>query len=203
VLDSNGTNITAAISSGDLGGTIQVRDTQIPAFQNQLDTLANQFATAFNTAQSSGYDANGNPGTALFTVPSTVAGSAAAISLATTDPNAIAASSSASNGGNGNVANLTALQNTNLPSGQSATTMSSNLVYQVGNAAADATAESTAAGTSLTSLQNQQTSISGVSIDQESANLIQYQQAYEAAARVVSTISALFSDTINMIPAGS
>jgi flagellar hook-associated protein 1 FlgK len=203
VIDSNGKNITASISSGDLGGTIQARDTQIPAFQNTLDTLANQFATAFNAAQTSGYDANGNPGAALFTVPSTVAGSAAAISLATTDPNAIAASSSASNGGNGNVANLTALQNSNLPSGQSATTMSSNLVYQVGNAAADATAESTAAGTSLTSLQNQQTSISGVSIDEESANLIRYQQAYEASARVVSTISALFSDTINMIPAGS
>ena len=203
ILDSNGTNITTSISSGDLGGTIQARDTQIPAFQNTLDTLANQFASAFNAAQTSGYDANGNAGTALFSVPSTVAGSAAAISLATADPNAIAASSSAANGGNGNVANLTAVQNSILPSGQSATTMSSNLVYQVGNEAAKATAESSAAGTSLTSLQNQQTSVSGVSIDQESANLIQYQQAYEAAARVVSTISVLFSDTINMIPAGS
>ncbi len=127
-------------------------------------------------------------------------GSAATISLATTDPNAIAASSSAANGGNGNVANLTALQNSLLPSGQSATTLASNLVYQVGDQAANATAEANAASTSLTSLQNQQTSVSGVSIDQESADLIQYQQAYEAAARVVSTIAALFSTTINMIP---
>jgi flagellar hook-associated protein 1 FlgK len=200
VLDSNGTNITSSISGGDLGGTIQARDTQIPSFQKTLDTLANQFATAFNTAQASGYDANGQPGTALFTVPSTVTGSAATISLATTDPNAIAASSSAANGGNGNVANLTALQNSLLPSGQSATTLASNLVYQVGDQAANATAEANAASTSLTSLQNQQTSVSGVSIDQESADLIQYQQAYEAAARVVSTIAALFSTTINMIP---
>jgi flagellar hook-associated protein 1 FlgK len=95
------------------------------------------------------------------------------------------------------------LQNSTLPSGASATTLASNLVYQIGDQTANANAESTAAGTSLTSLQNQQTSVSGVSIDQESANLIQYQQAYEAAARVVSTIAALFSDTINMIPAGS
>ena len=203
VLDASGANITASISSGDLGGTIQVRDTVIPGLQNTLDTLANQFGTAFNNAQTSGFDASGTQGTALFSIPSTVAGSAAGITLATTDPNAIAASSDPIDGGNGNIANLTALENTALPSGQSATAVSASLVYQVGNAAADATAESNAAGTSLTSLQNQQTSISGVSIDEESANLIKYQQAYEAAARVVSTISVLFSDTINMIPSGS
>jgi flagellar hook-associated protein 1 FlgK len=203
VFDSQGNNITSSISSGDLGGTIQVRDTEIPAFQQSLDTLANQFATAFNAAQASGYDAGGHPGAALFTVPSTVTGSAAGIALATTDPDAIASASSATSGGGGNVANLTAVQNATLPSGQNATTMSANLVYQVGNVAANASAESTATGLSLTSLTNQQTSVSGVSIDEESANLIRYQQAYEAAARVVSTIAALFSDTINMIPAGS
>ncbi len=200
VFDSAGNNLTAQISGGDLGGTIQVRDTQLPAFQKTLDTLANQFANAVNQAQASGYDAGGAPGAALFTVPSAVTGSAAAISLATTDPDAIAASGDSSGSGNGNVANLTAVQNAALPSGQSATTVSANLVYQVGSAAADATAESNAAGVSLTSLNNQQTSVSGVSIDEESANLIRYQQAYEAAARVVSTISALFSTTINMIP---
>lgn len=200
VLDSSGDDITASISSGDLGGTITARDTQIPGFQKTLDTLANQFATAFNAVQASGYDANNNQGTALFSVPTAVTGSAAALSLKFTDPNLIAASSDPVNGGNGNVANLTALQNAVLPAGQSATTMSSDLVYQVGNAAADAGAESSAAGTSLTSLQNQQKSVSGVSIDEESANLIRYQQAYEAAARVVSTIASLFSTTMNMIP---
>jgi flagellar hook-associated protein 1 FlgK len=133
-------------------------------------------------------------------VPTAVAGSAASIQLATTDPNAVAASGDTSGGGNGNVVNLTAVQNATLGSGQSATAVSASLVYQIGEAASNATAESNAAGTSLTSLSNQQSSVSGVSIDEESANLIQYQQAYEAAARVVSTISALFTATINMVP---
>jgi flagellar hook-associated protein 1 FlgK len=199
VLDSNGNDITSSISSGDLGGTIEVRDTQIPALQNSLDTLANQFATAFNAAQAQGYDQNGNAGTALFTVPTTVAGSAAAISLATTDPTAIAASSDGTSGSNGNVANLTALQNSPLASGQSATDQSANLVYQIGNLTATATANSSAITQSLSSLTNQQGSISGVSIDQESANLIQFQQAYQAAAKVISTIQTLFDTTINMI----
>jgi len=50
----------------------------------------------------------------------------------------------------------------------------------------------------LNDLTNARESSSGVSVDEESANLITYQQAYEAAARVVSTIQELFSITMNM-----
>jgi flagellar hook-associated protein 1 FlgK len=199
VLDAGGSNITSAITSGDLGGTIQVRDTDLPTLSTALDTLANQFATAFNTAQEAGYDQNGAKGTALFNVSSTVAGSAATISLATNSPTAIAASSDGSTGSNGNVAALTGLQTFVLPSGQDATTAASSLIYQVGNLTANATAESSAVTLSLSSLNDQQSSISGVSIDEESANLIRYQQAYEAAAKVVTTIASLFDTTMNMI----
>jgi len=199
VLDQSGNDITSTISSGDLGGTIKVRDTQIPSLLNSLDTLANQFATAFNAAQASGYDQNGNAGAALFTIPTTVAGSAAAISLATTDPTAIAASSDGSSGGNGNVAKLTALQTSPLASGQSATAQSANLVYQIGSLTQTATTNSTSIQQSLTALNNQQGSISGVSTDEESADLIQYQQAYEAAAKVINTIQSLFETTIDMV----
>ena len=198
VLDSSGTDITSSISSGDLGGTIKVRDTDLSSISSSLDTLASQFATAFNAAQSGGSDQNGVKGANLFTVPTAVAGAAAAITLATTDPTKIAASSDGSSGSNGNVANLTALQNSTLPSGQSATTAVSNLTYQIGNQTSTATAQSAAVSLSLTSLNTQLSSVSGVSIDEESANLIRYQQAYEAAARVVTTISTLFDTTINM-----
>jgi flagellar hook-associated protein 1 FlgK len=202
VLDSGGKDITSSISSGDLGGTIQVRDTDIPGLQSQLDTLANQFATVFNSAQAQGYDQNGNAGTALFTVSSTVAGSAASISLATTDPTAIAASSDGSSGSNGNIANLVAIQSSALPSGQSATAASASLIYNVGELTSQASATSSAVTLSLSSLNAQQTSASGVSIDEESANLIRYQQSYEAAAKVISTIQSLFDTTISMISGG-
>ena len=140
----------------------------------------------------------GNAGAALFTIPTTVAGSAADIKLATTDPTAIAASSDGTSGSNGNVANLTALQTSALASG-SVTSQSANLVYQIGSLTQTATTNSTSIQQSLTALNNQEGSISGVSIDEESANLIQYQQAYEAAAKIVSTIQSLFETTINMV----
>lgn len=199
ILDHSGTDITSAISSGEIGGTLQVRDTQLPSLLNSLDTLANQFATAFNTAQTQGYNQNGASGAALFTIPTTVSGAAAGIKLATTDPADIAASSDGTSGSNGNVTNLTALQNSALASGLSATAQSSNLVYQIGSLTQTATTNSASIKQSLTALNNQQGAISGVSIDEESANLVRFQQAYQAAAKVISTIQSLFQSTIDMI----
>jgi flagellar hook-associated protein 1 len=198
VLDQNGNNITESFTTGDLGGTIQTRDQIIPGLLNQLDTLANQFGNAMNTAQAQGYGSNGSPGQNFFNVPSTVSGSAAGISMAITDPSQIAASSDGTAGSNGNLANLSAVQNNALPSGQSPTEAYAGIVYQVGSLTSNATAESNATAASLLQLNDQLSSVSGVSIDEESANLITYQNAYEAAARVVTTVQALFTVTMSM-----
>jgi flagellar hook-associated protein 1 FlgK len=198
VLDQNGTDITASLSSGDLGGTIQTRDQTIPGLVNQLDTLANEFATKFNAVQAAGFDQNGKAGQDFFTIPATVAGSARAIKMAITDPASIAASSDGSAGSNGNLATFGAVQTTVLPSGKTPGDAYANLVYQVGSLTSNATAESSATSASLLQLNNQRSSVSGVSINEESANLITYQQAFEAAARVVSTIQQLFSVTLGM-----
>ena len=71
-------------------------------------------------------------------------------------------------------------------------------MFQVGNAASNASAQSTAIGQNLLQLTNQQGSVSGVSIDEETTNLIRYQTAYEAAARIVSTIQQLSTVTLDM-----
>lgn len=203
VEDPKGNNITSSLSGGDLGGTIQTRDTTIPGLLTQLDTLANQFGTAFNAVQNTGFDAYGNAGVNFFNVPATVAGSAGAISVSMTDPNQIAASSDQSAGGNGNLTRMSALQTTALAGGQTPGATYANLVYQVGNLTSNATAESSATTASLLQLNNQLSSVSGVSIDEESTNLITYQQAYEAAARVVTTVQSLFQITMAMGTAGA
>jgi flagellar hook-associated protein 1 FlgK len=198
VLDQNGTNITASITGGDLGGSIQTRDQTIPGLLTSLDTLAKQFATAFNAAQADGFNQNGKAGGNFFTVPATIAGSAAGISLALTSPTQIAASSDGSAGSNGNLANFTAVQTAALPAGQTPADAYAGLVFQVGSLTANATAESNATTASLLQLNDQLSSESGVSIDEESTNLITFQTAYEAAARVVTTIQAMFAVTVAM-----
>jgi len=175
-----------------------MRDQVIPGFLNQLNTLASQFATAFNAAQAKGFDSNGNVGGNFFSVSSGTAGAAASLSVAITDPSQIAISSDGSAGSNGNVANLSAALTGSLPSGQSVSNGYANMVFQVGSDASNASSESTAIGQNLLQLTNQQSSISGVSIDEETTNLIRFQTAYEAAARIVSTIQQLSTVTLDM-----
>jgi flagellar hook-associated protein 1 FlgK len=69
-------------------------------------------------------------------------------------------------------------------------------VFDVGEAASNASTQSSAIGQSLLQLTNQQSSVSGVNIDDETANLIRFQTAYQAGARIVSTIQEL--DTVAM-----
>jgi flagellar hook-associated protein 1 FlgK len=198
VLDSNGTDITSTLQGGTLGGSIQTRDQVIPSYLTQLNTLASQFASAFNAAQAQGYDSNGNAGQNFFSVPVNPAGAAAGITVSITDPSQIAISSDGSAGSNGNVANLSAALTNALPSGQTPTQAYSNLVFQVGNDASTSSSQSTAIGQNILQLTNQQSSVSGVSVDEETTNLIRYQTAYEAAARIVSTIQQLGTVTLDM-----
>ncbi len=198
VLDSSGNNVTSSIQGGTLGASITVRDQTIPSYLSQLNTLATQFASAFNAAQAKGYDSNGNTGQAFFSVPSSGTGAAAGLAVAITDPSQIAISSDGSAGSNGNVANLSAALTAALPSGKSPAQSFSDLVYQVGNDASNANTQSSAIAANLLQLTNQQSSVSGVSIDEETTNLIRYQTAYEAAARIVSTIQALSAVPLDM-----
>lgn len=197
VIDSQGNNITSAIQGGTLGGAIQIRDQVVPGYLTQLNTLATQFGNALNTAQAAGFDSNGNAGQNFFTIPAGN-GAAAGITVALTSPSQIAISSDGTPGSNGNVANLSAALTTALPSGQSVEQGYSSLVFQVGNDTSNASTQSTAIGNNLTQLTNQQSSVSGVNIDEETTNLIRYQTAYEAAARIISTVQALSTVTLDM-----
>ena len=135
-------------------------------------------------------------------VPANPADAALRHQRAISDPSQIAISSDGSAGSNGNVANLSAALTNALPSGQTPAGSYASLVFQVGNAASNASTQSTAIGLNLQQLTNQQGSVSAVSIDEETTNLIRYQTAYEAAARIVSTIQQLNTVTLNMGTSG-
>jgi flagellar hook-associated protein 1 len=194
---SQGNDITSTLSSGALGGLIQVRDQKIPALLTSLDTLASGLSTAFNSANSTGFDLNGSNGGALFTAV-VGAGSAADIGVAITDPALIAASSDGSAGSNGNLANLSAIQNQTIIAGATPTTYYGNIVFSVGNDVSNGTAELQSSKLVLQQLQDQRGSISGVSLDEEAANMTRYQQAYDAAAHIVTTVNQMLETVINM-----
>jgi flagellar hook-associated protein 1 FlgK len=192
-------DITSTLSGGSLAGLIQVRDQEIPSISASLDQLAGGLATSLNAANAQGKDLNGKVGGDIFeTPPANDKGAAATMTVTMTDPSGIAASSDGSVGSSGNLANLEAVANADLANGQTPVESYATLVGQVGSDTSNTSADADASATILRQLKDQNGSVSGVSVNEEAANLIEYQTAYQAAARVVSTVNALLSDTVNL-----
>lgn len=193
-------DITDAVTGGSLGGLIQIRDQEIPAVQSSLDQLAAGLATNINAANNQGYDLNGvQPAGNIFVPPpQNGVGAAATLAVATTDPAAIGASSDGTPGSNGNLTALAAVATTPLANGQTPINSYSSIVFKVGNDTSNTSADADAASLILQQLQDQRGSVSGVSLDEEAANLIQYQTAYQAAAKVVSSVNSLLLDAVNL-----
>jgi flagellar hook-associated protein 1 FlgK len=96
------------------------------------------------------------------------------------------------------MSNDTVLGQFNSTSGKTPANAYASLVFNIGNAASNASTQYTALGKSLLQLTNQQSSVSGVNIDDETANLIRFQTAYQAGARIVSTIQQLNTVALDM-----
>jgi len=195
---SQGKDITATLNGGKLGGLLAVRDTTIPGVIASLDDLATGITANFNAAHHNGFDLNGGAGLDFFDPAASGSGAAHNFSVLITDPAAIAASSDGSPGSSGNIANLLAVQTTNLPSGKTPGDAYAGLVFTVGDRTAQVQAESTASSLSLQQLQDQRQGISGVSVDEEATNLIRYQHAFAAAARIITTVDEMTQTVIAM-----
>lgn len=192
-------DITGSLTGGSLAGLIQIRDHEVPDLGTSLDQLAAGLATNLNAANAQGTDLNGAAGGNLFVPPPVDSvGAAATLRVNITDPALIAASSDGTTGSNGNLAVLSAVATTALANGQTPIDSYSSIVFKVGNDTANTSADADASNLILQQLQDQRGSVSGVSLDEEAANLIQFQAAYQAAARVVSAISSLLSDAVNL-----
>lgn len=196
---AQGTDITANIASGQLGGLLQVRDNKIPMLLSGLDTLASGLSSAINAANQGGFDLNGNPGGNLFSIPpASGTGAAESMSVVMNDPALIAASSDGSAGSNGNMQALTGVDSQPVAGGQTPTDYYSNIVFSVGSDVANATADQQASQLILQQLQDQRGSISGVSLDEEASHLVLYQQAYDAAARIITAINEMMEEVVHL-----
>jgi flagellar hook-associated protein 1 len=200
---AQGVDITSSLTGGELGGTLQARDQAIPAVETQLDNLAAGLGSAFNAQSAAGFDLSGAPGGNFFVPfvqpsPGSNAGAAAQFGVAITDPSKIAASSDGTAGSNGNALALAALQNQPLVDGQTVTGYYASMIGSIGSQAANALSQQQAEQLVVQQLQNQQASVSGVSLDEEAANLVQFQNAYDAAARVFSIVDQLTQTAISL-----
>lgn len=153
-----------------------------------LDDLATDFADAVNAVQAGGHDLNGSAGAAMF------AGSdAASLTVALTDGAQIAAATPGSGKqGNGNLAVLAGVRTSGGFEGRLTTLQSAT-----GAAIAARRTVIDAQGAIHDNAVAARDAVSGVNLDEEAVNLLRFQQAYQASARVIQvareTLDTLFA----------
>ena len=199
VVSAAGLDLTSSLTGGALGGLIVARDHDLPQVSSALDSLAYAIGTAVNTQNQVGLDANGNPGGKVFNLPASLAGASSTISIATLDPNALAAA--AVGEGSSGSTNATALNNlTNVPlvNNQSASGFYASFLTQLGSTVSRVADQNTTQRASLTQLTTYQSSQSSVSLNDEAANLTRYERSFDAAAKIFAIVDQLMASALNL-----
>ncbi|MFJ5300313.1 flagellar hook-associated protein FlgK [Pseudomonas sp. NPDC088368] len=83
--------------------------------------------------------------------------------------------------------------------GTSISGANSNMITAVGSKASQAKDDATATTAVLTQAKSARDSVSGVSLDEEAANLVKYQQYYTASSQIIKAAQAIFSTLINSL----
>jgi flagellar hook-associated protein 1 len=201
-LDGNGnaTIITDAVSGGELGGEIEVRDDLIPSYRNQLDELATAIMETVNSLHTSGYDLDGASGISFF-VGTGAAGMAVNSAILDNPELIAAASSSAEASSDGSIATAIAELQDSLALDDGTTTISdyySALVTKIGTAVQTADTRYETQSNAIALYQNLRDAVSSVSLDEEQTKLLMYQNAFEAAAKVMTVLDELMQTVIEM-----
>ncbi len=200
VLSSSGADITAQITSGQLGAELDDNNNVLPSYVSGLNTLAQSLADQVNTALNNGIDENGAaPVTNLFSYNAT-SGAALTLTVNPLTPDQLAAASPGAPGGNGNALALAALANATVVNGYTFAQSYGNLGSQVGSDLSAAQNNSTTDQSLLSQAESLRQQISGVSLDTEAENLLQYNRSYDAISKMLGVLNSLSLDIVNLLP---
>ncbi|ALC86355.1 flagellar biosynthesis protein FlgK [Bacillus sp. FJAT-22090] len=175
-----------------------------PEMLAKLDKMALAFAEKFNEVHRGGTDLNGDVGKNFF-VPkagATIsAGNISVDSIFESDPSLVAASSSAGKeeGNGANAILLANMKSEKLPGLNGATVQSfyQSMIGQLGVDGEQANRLAYNSATIKLTVENNRASVSSVSLDEEMTNMITFQQAYNASARMITVIDETLDKIIN------
>lgn len=185
-LVNDGAASSASATSGVLAGLTSVANTIFDRRQ-QLDDLAANLSGSFQIWQEAGTDGNGDPGAALLSGTT-----ALTLRLDVTDPSKIAAQDA--DGANGNLLKLADLRGSG---GLEASWHS--IVNESALQVSSAKSQATAAATQKNSAYSDLDSTSGVDLDAEAADLMRYQQAYSASAKIIQTAKDTLQAVLDLL----
>lgn len=213
--------VSTKIKKGTLGAIIKTRNEDIKELRDQLDELAYGLAKATNAIHNRGFknrrlkvDQQGNyilpsdekvTGIDFFKRPTTLKNASSLIDLSDevkTDLNNISTGLAPNSPGDNRIAiAISKLQHEKVL-GRGTTTFEEayqKSVGKIGLATAKSKIDVEQSGGILAQAKSIKERISGVSIDEETANMVKYQHAYDASARMLKTADEMFDSVIGMM----
>ncbi|MBV9305323.1 MAG: flagellar hook-associated protein FlgK [Acidobacteriaceae bacterium] len=213
ITTADGQDVTSsAATGGQLGGLLQVRNETLPALignanqQGSLNQLAQSIADRVNTLLTNGQTPSGTQGAPLFTyssnAPTGIAGSLSVNPAITVSglaaiqpgPPAVANGVATELAGLGNSSN-----SADMISGMNYTDFYSAIASNLGSQATNASQTKDSQTDLLNQAENARSQASGISLDQQATQLLQFQQAYAASSKLISVIDQMTGDLMNMI----
>lgn len=199
------TDLTTDLRQGRIGGLLTLRDDALSGLTERLDQLAFDFATAFNGIHAAGFGTDGVSGRDFFAAPGAVAGAARGMALETglaDNPDRLAASTTAAGaiGDNDNLLALTALSSSDIASGGSRTPAEeiAEFLGFIGRETAGHRAGAEQAEVALASTTAMKDSATAVSIDEELIDITRFERAYQAGARIITTVDRMFETILQL-----
>ncbi len=185
---------------GEIGSLVETVNGRINDYLDALDTLAVSIAQQVNQIHSRGYSASGVTGTNFFANDVSGASNFRLNPAVRRDPNLIATRKASEAVGDGSVAlAISDLQFSSIVNNQRVSEFYNSLLTRIGNEVQQSEFLHQTEQKIVDQLQNQIESISGVSLDEEMVRLSQYQQAYEAAGKVIKTVDEMVQTLLNIV----
>jgi flagellar hook-associated protein 1 FlgK len=192
---------------GELGGIATLLNVTLANYRAGLNDVAQQLADMVNTQHEAGYDQSGAAGGKFFDY--TAGDPAGTISVLVTDPSKVAASSDGSGQSNNadNADTITQVLNGAVGAGNPpGTPVNINDAYQrlvtgLGSTVAGLNTQTTNQQLLANQVDDEREQQAGVSLDEETINLMQAQRAYEASSRVLTVMNSLLDTLINRMGA--
>lgn len=182
---------------GSLGGLYEAEYKALRPQQSALQDMASALAGLVNSTLADGYDLNGNPGKPLFTFQP---GSSALLVLNNLAPAELALSSAADETGNNeNLLKLIALKDQGVAVAGNTLTLNDAYATLLGQVASASRQNKSDLGTAISvtgQAQARRDSVSAVNRDEEAIALMDYQQAYQANMKVISTANQIFEQLL-------
>jgi flagellar hook-associated protein 1 FlgK len=192
---SSGGNV--ALGPSQLASLVSVRDTTLAGYLGQLNLLAKGVADSVNALQNPTPPGGGND---VFTYSSgSEAKTIAVNAVLVADPSLLVAGAAGSPGDGSLAAQIADLRNAqNFAGGtQTAGDFYASLIGTIGSDAQQANAMASNEGLVVSQLTTRRASVSGVSLDEEATDMIRFQRAYQAAARVITIVDETLDTLIN------